>query len=75
MRDDWSRRAGGKNYFTLVFEGDLTKFSMNPLKMNTPFGVPIASALGDILAECERLEEEVSEVNSKLGEAWGKYGR
>jgi hypothetical protein len=75
MRDDWSDTKDGKQFFTLVFEGDLTKFPTNPLLTDTPFGQPVASALGDALAEREKLEEEISELNGKLGEAWGKYGQ
>jgi hypothetical protein len=76
MRDDWrDDGADAKQFFTLVFEGDLTKFPTSPLNIYTQFGKPVASALGDKLAKCERLEEEVSELNGKLGEAWGKYGR
>lgn len=29
-----------EEYFTLVFKGNLRKFAGNPLKTDTPFGVP-----------------------------------
>lgn len=46
-----------REYFTLVFRGDLRKFKGNPLKTETPFGVPIAASLGDALVELNKLTE------------------
>jgi hypothetical protein len=74
-RAQWKAAAArAKERFTLVFAGDLTTFDANPHTTDTPFGCPIASALGDKLAECDGLEEQVSELDGKLGEAWSKYG-
>jgi hypothetical protein len=44
--------------FTLVFEGDIRKFKMNPLTTETPWGVPYAVMLGDAL---EQLDEALGE--------------
>lgn len=44
--------------FTLAFPGDLRQFKGNPFKTETPFGVPVSAALGDVLEERGRLLEE-----------------
>lgn len=43
--------------FTLVFEGDIRKFSMNPLTTETPWGIPYAVSMGDAL---EQLDEALT---------------
>lgn len=43
-------------YFTLVFKGDIRAFSGNPFKTETPFGVPLIVSVGDVVAECDRLQ-------------------
>ena len=48
--------------FTLVFEGDLSKFQGNPFKVDTPFGRAIASGLGDAFAK----EQEAVDVADAL---------
>lgn len=45
--------------FTLVFEGDLRKFKMNPLTTETPWGIPYAVSLGEALADADELREEL----------------
>lgn len=39
--------------FTLVFEGDIRQFKMNPLTTETPWGVPYAVAMGDALEQLD----------------------
>ena len=66
MRDD------DKSYFTLVFEGDITQFKSNPLKMETPFGIPFACSLGNALDIIEDLHE-VDEAAHQLRLALNRY--
>jgi hypothetical protein len=51
-----------KNYFTLVFEGDITKIHGNPMKIKTPFGVAIASCSGNALEELDRLRDALDTI-------------
>lgn len=44
--------------FTLVFEGDIRKFGLNPLKTETPFGIAYAASMGDALEELDELKTE-----------------
>jgi hypothetical protein len=46
-----------REYFTLVFEGDISKFKGNPLKTETPFGVPFAAGMGNAFDKIENIEE------------------
>jgi len=45
--------------FTIVFEGDIRKFDGNPLKTETPFGVPLTVAIGDLIEQLNELEDRV----------------
>jgi hypothetical protein len=45
------------NSFTLVFEGDIRSFKMNPLTTETPWGIPYAVCVGDALEENDELRE------------------
>ena len=44
-------------YFTLVFKGSLREFKGNPLKTETPFGIPFISAIGNICEENDELRD------------------
>jgi len=44
--------------FTMVFEGDIRQFKMNPLTTETPWGIPYAVALGDALEELDAIKLE-----------------
>lgn len=59
-------------YFTLVFEGDIRKFKDNPLKTETPFGVPVAAGIGNAFDVIEKLED-VDEAATTLRQALDKY--
>jgi hypothetical protein len=48
--------------FTLVFEGDIRQFKMNPLNTETPWGVPYACGLGDAFAQRDRLQEQLDQL-------------
>lgn len=48
--------------FTLVFEGDIRKFKMNPLATETPWGIPYAVSIGDALEEGDKLREELERL-------------
>ncbi len=52
-----ARLGNPPDRFTLVFEGDITKFKGNPLKTETPFGIPFAASIGDALEKIEHLIE------------------
>lgn len=52
--------------FTIVFEGDLRKFEGNPLKTETPFGVPMTVAVGDVFEERDALETERDELKHDI---------
>jgi hypothetical protein len=47
-----------KQYFTLVFEGDIQKFKGNPLTTDTVFGVPVAVGIGNAFDQIEELEAD-----------------
>ena len=49
-----------KTHFTLVFEGDIGKFERNPLRTETPFGVPIVAGRGNAFEEVDRITEIVN---------------
>jgi hypothetical protein len=44
--------------FTMVFEGDIRQFKMNPFTTETPWGVPHSVAVGDALEELDELKSE-----------------
>lgn len=43
--------------FTVVFEGDLRKLKLNPFKIASEFGEPVAVAVGDALEELDEHRE------------------
>jgi hypothetical protein len=55
-------------YFTLVFKGSLREFKGNPLRTETPFGIPFVCAIGDLSEQVDLLEErlEASEESRPL---------
>jgi hypothetical protein len=57
-----------REYFTLVFEGDISKFKGNPLKTETPFGVPFAAGMGNAFDKLENIEE-IADAAQKLIDA------
>jgi hypothetical protein len=61
--------TGNREYFTLVFKGDIGKFKLNPLNTETVFGRPEAAGRGDAFEECENLREE----NERLRKALSFY--
>jgi hypothetical protein len=44
-------------YFTMVFEGDITRIKGNPMKIETPFGFAIACGIGNAFDKLENIEE------------------
>ena len=46
-------------YFTLVFKGNLRKFPGNPLRTETPFGIPFVCSIGDLSEKVDALQEEL----------------
>lgn len=53
--------------FTLVFQGDLSKFDMNPLTTETPWGIPYAASLGDALEEVDELQSALTAPEPRNG--------
>ena len=55
-------------YFTLVFKGDIRKIKGNPMKIETCYGVPVASGMGNAFDMIENMIE-IEEAAHKLIEA------
>lgn len=53
-------------YVTLVFKADVRSHSVNPLKIETPYGTPTAVSLGDLMTENERLRRRIAELKSQI---------
>lgn len=53
--------------FTLVFEGDIRRFKMNPLTTETPWGIPYAVSMGDALEKLDALEAAAAEPTNPAG--------
>ncbi len=51
-----------EEYFTLVFKGNLKSFAGNPLRTETPFGIPFICALGNVCDEADELRETLSDL-------------
>ena len=45
--------------FTLVFEGDVRDINVNPFKVQTPYGFPIAVSASDALTESDDLQRRL----------------
>jgi hypothetical protein len=56
-----------REHFTLVFKGDISKFKLNPLNTETPFGRPEAAGRGDAFEECNVLRERLEYMENKYG--------
>lgn len=54
-----------REFFTLVFKGDIGKFKTSPMNMETPFGRPIAAGRGDAFEECDQLREKLAHADDK----------
>ena len=67
MQNEQTPAASGDRVkqFTVIFDGDLTKFRGNPFHVDTPFGRPVAHGLGNIF---ER-EDEAVEIMTALENA------
>jgi hypothetical protein len=61
-----------REYFTLVFEGDITKIQGNPMKIETPYGLPVASGMGNAFDALENLHE-IEDAATKLIAAIARY--
>lgn len=59
MKDD-------AKYFTLVFAGDITKIKGNPMKIETIYGVPVASGMGNAFDKLEKIDEIADAAHSLL---------
>jgi hypothetical protein len=60
-----------KQYFTLVFEGDIRAYKGNPLKTETPFGVPVAVGVGNAFDQIESLEDQIGASDDVDRLLWG----
>lgn len=45
--------------FTLVFLGDIRSLRQNPFTTDSPWGRPIASAMGNVMDEADELREQI----------------
>jgi len=48
--------------FTLIFDGDIRRFKLNPLTTETPFGIPYGAGVGDAFGELDCLRELLNEA-------------
>jgi hypothetical protein len=55
-----------REYFTLVFKGDIGKFQLNPMNTETVFGRPEAAGRGNSFEECEALRERIDVLTKAL---------
>ena len=58
--------------FTLVFEGSLRALEGNPFKIATPYGLPVASAIGDALEDGDRTQNRLEEAREWLEACLGQ---
>lgn len=63
---------GNREYFTLVFKGDITKIKGNPMKIETPFGIAVASGMGNAFDALENIHE-IEDAAQKLIAAIARY--
>lgn len=61
-------------YFTLVFKGSLRDFAGNPLRTETPFGIPFICALGNVCDEADGFRETLEEI-AESGDESGVVAR
>jgi hypothetical protein len=61
-------------YFTLVFKGNLREFNGNPLRTETPFGIPFICALGNVCDEADELRERLETLTRDDVEAPLPFG-
>jgi hypothetical protein len=64
-----------REYFTLVFKGDIRKLKGNPMEIATIYGVPVASGMGnafdtlenilEIEAACQKLIDSISQCDKQ----------
>lgn len=57
--------ASNRERFTMVFEGDLRAFGLNPLETDTPFGRPYCVGYGSAFEERDALEEQLSRLRDE----------
>lgn len=46
-----------REFFTMVFEGDVTKIAKNVFKTKTPYGRPVAVGAGNAFDKIEKMHE------------------
>lgn len=49
-----------REYFTLVFKGDIGKLKLNPMNTETVFGRPVAAGRGNAFDEADNLREQIA---------------
>lgn len=54
--------------FTAVFDRDIRAFDGNPLRTETPFGMPESVAVGDICERMDRLEAALVQIVAVCGD-------
>ena len=58
--------------FTIVFEGNIRDIDGNPMLIESPFGKPIASGIGNAFDVIENIHE-IEELAGKLVAAIARY--
>lgn len=57
-----------RDYFTLVFQGDIGKFKHSPMTTDTPYGRPVAAGRGDAFEETDVLRDALDRIQDILKE-------
>lgn len=66
---------GDRSCFAIVFEGDITKLSFNPLKGISPYGKPIASGMGnpfDVIENVHELDDAATKLLAAISKMLDK---
>lgn len=58
--------SGEPDCFTLVFEGNIRKLDRNPLRTETPFGVPYAAGIGNAFEMSDNLLDALKTAHKWL---------
>jgi hypothetical protein len=63
-----------REYFTLVFKGDIRNLRGNPMKIETIYGLPVASGMGNAFDALENIHE-IEDACRKLIASISQYDK